>query len=155
MIVIITSAHRSAKHDLKHFPLLHQVLAFWVTREGEARIGRPHVAAVVVADRELCVAPLLIGLVHDANVAAPENGALLRIVSDRELSEVKLEFLSHVQTEDKAFLKFIRRPVFFGGPPGDGSVAADDLSELSLNEYEGMLIFITSLVELSDVKLLL
>lgn len=155
MIVIITSAHRSAKYDLKHFPLLHQVLAFRVPRESEARIGRPHVAAVVVADRELRVAPLLIGLVHDADVAAPENGALLGVVGDRELGEVKLEFLSHVQTEDKAFLKFIRCPVFFGGSPGDGSVSTDNLPELSFNKYEGMLIFITCLVELSDVKLLL
>ncbi len=81
-------------------------------REGERALWRADVLAVVVADGELGVGTLLVAVVDDADVAAPEDGTFFGVVGYSELGEVEVELLAHVQREDETFQRFVSGPLF-------------------------------------------
>ena len=82
--------------DFEDLPLFCQELSFGVSSEGERALRGADVFAVVVADGELGVGALLIAVVHDADIAAAENGAFFGVVGDCKLGQVKVELLAHV-----------------------------------------------------------
>ncbi len=83
--------------DFEDFPLAGSEAAFGVARESSAGISIAGVLEVVVADRELRVRFLDVALVHDADVAAAENGPFFRVAGDGELGKVESVSFSEVE----------------------------------------------------------
>ena len=87
----------------EHFPLLSEELALGVACESETWFRTANVFAVVVADGELSIWAFFVAVIHDTNIATSENRAFIRIISNSELSEIKIKFLTHVQWKNKGF----------------------------------------------------
>lgn len=75
----------SLEVDFEDLPLLDQELSLGVSSEGEAGLGTANVFAIVIADRELCVGAFFVAVIHNADIAAAENGSFVRVVGDGEL----------------------------------------------------------------------
>jgi len=85
---LLLCANHSFEVYLEDFPLLCEKLSLGVPRKRETRFRRANVLAVVVADREFSVGPLLVPVVDDADVAAAEDGSFVGVVGDGELGQV-------------------------------------------------------------------
>lgn len=101
--------------------------------KGKTGLWASYVLAIVVADRELCIWTLFVGIVNDANVAATEDGAFVWVISDGELGQVEIELLSHVEGKDEGFERFICRPLLLCWRPSNRRVSSDHFPELSLD----------------------
>lgn len=72
-----------------------------MTSEGETRLRTTNVLAVVVTDWEFCVGTFLVAIVHDADITAAEDRPFIRIVGNRKLGKIQVEFFAHIQRKDE------------------------------------------------------
>lgn len=123
--------------------------------ESERWLRTPDVLAVVIADWELGVRTILVGVVHDADIAATEDRAFVGVVRDGKLGKVQGKLFSHVHWEDEGFQSFVSRPLFLGWAPSDGGEASNYLAELSLCQEQGVALAVTLLMELLNGEIVL
>lgn len=91
----------SLEVNFEDLPLLDQELSLRMARECEAGFRTADIFAVIVTDGELSIRSLLVAIVHDADIAATENGSLVRVVGNSELGQIETELLPHVQRENE------------------------------------------------------
>ena len=138
------------KVQFVNLPLPRNEPALHVPGEGLAGLGVPRVLEVVVADGEFGIRLLHVGLVHDADVAAPEDRSLVGVAGDGELGQIQAELFPQVQREDERRHRFVRRPVLLARVPREWSVPADDLAVLGLHQGERAWDIVALFVELED-----
>lgn len=93
----------SFEFNFKHFPLLDQELSFWMTCKCKARLRTSNIFSIIVADWKFSIRSLFIAVINNTNIAAAKDRSFVRIVGYRELCQVQVKLLSHIQREDKRF----------------------------------------------------
>ena len=74
-----------------------------MTCKCKARFRTTNILSIIVTDRELRIRSLFVAVINDANITATEYRTFFRIISYSELSEIKVEFFTHIQRKDKGF----------------------------------------------------
>lgn len=69
----------------------------------KARLRTTNVLSIIVADRKLCVRSLFIAVINNANITAAKYRAFIRVISNSKLSEIEVEFLTHIQRKYERF----------------------------------------------------
>jgi len=64
--------------------------------EGKAWLGGTNVFSIVITDWEFSVGALFVSIINNANITATEDWSFIRIICDGKLSEVQVEFLTHI-----------------------------------------------------------
>lgn len=81
---------------LEDLPLLCCESALYIPCELETSLRITRVLVVIVADGELCVGLLGIGLIHDTDVTAPKYWAFIGVTGDCELRQIQIKSLAHI-----------------------------------------------------------
>lgn len=107
--------------------------------ERKTRLIPPMILLIeVVTDGKLCRRLLLIGLINQTDITAPEDRPLLAITRDRELWQIQLIPLVQRQRKDKRHAILIRDPLFLVRFPLKCREPADHLPEFRLNQDQGV-----------------
>lgn len=114
----------------------------------KARLRTTNILSIIVADRELCVRSLFITVINNANITATKYRAFIRVISNSKLSEIEVEFLTHIQRKDEGFQWLICCPLLFSWTPRNRCIPTNYLAKLCFNQCKSSTLIIAFLMEL-------